>query len=130
MNSKRSIYIVTLLTLVLAFAPPTAQSSGQECDVQVKEPRAGQDVALHGIIQGTAKLPLGGHVWAFVRPVFTFRTLEKWWPQGEAAITPTTGEWELSATFGSPQQNIGEQFDVTAAAFGPQQHAELVAYLV
>lgn len=134
MNLKNSIYMVILLSFVCAaavatpMAPPSAQRGAGECTVQITEPRPGQAVALNAIVEGTATLPFDHHLWLFARPVFTFRTLGKWWPQGEG-IVDAAGAWKLPATFGSPQKNIGEDFDVTAAVFAPQRHAQLVDYL-
>jgi len=125
MIRKTPVCIATLLILVLALAPCGADM----CQIRIGDPRNGQTVGLTFNVKGNMKLPADHHLWVFARPVNNFRTLQLWWPQGEATVDSATGDWELPATFGSPQKNIGDKFDLTAAVFAPEQHYQLVAYL-
>jgi len=117
---------IALLAHLLVLSSPLAAQNAETCEVEIKEPRTNQDVTLQGMIKVSAEIPTGDHLWVFVRPVYTYRTQEKWWPQGEPIqIDAAKEEWEHPATFGSPGQNFGHPFDVIAAIFGPQEHAQL-----
>jgi hypothetical protein len=129
MNRKGLSCLLSALALLLGAATAAAQAGAANCKVELTEPETGQVIPGEMIITGTAVLPPGHHLWAFVRPVLNFRTLGKWWPQGEGGVEDSNGRWELPATFGSPQKNIGHKFDVTAAVFDPAQHFKLKAYL-
>jgi hypothetical protein len=92
--------------------------------VKIKSPahksRAGQKVSVKGI----AYMPGGLHLWVIARHK-DFKPL--WWPQREAEVDPTTGEWDSLAFLGGPQ-DIGSEFDIGAIVVNEESHAKLRDY--
>jgi len=127
MKRKGLIFACSLLALLPVAALVVAQKTAASCAVRVTEPRTGQDVGGTITVEGNATLPAGHHLWVFVRRD-SYRIRAVWWPQDEGLIDPGTGRWKIPATFGG-SQDIGWDFDITAAVFDSQQNLQLQKYL-
>src|SRR5688500_5040158 len=126
MIRKSSIVIVAISALWLAASSLSAESGSTKCEVRITEPKEGQEVAGNITVRGTATIPPGCHLWTFARRVSPYRTANVWWPQGEGTVDPATGKWEMPATIGIPQ-DVGYEFDLTAAVFNEAQHIRLLS---
>ena len=92
---------------------------------EVTQPeRQGAEVGKTVILEGTASLPAGYHLWIFARRA-DFEPM--WWPQGPGIVDPKTGKWRGQATLGKPQ-DVGWTFDISVAVFGEEEHMKLLAY--
>ena len=121
-----SIAIVTLIALGLAAPLLSVESGSPKCEVRITEPKDGQEVGGSITVRGTATISPGLRLWIFARRVSPYRTVNKWWPQGEATVDPATGKWEMpGATIGN-EKDVNFEFDVTAAAFNQAQHNTLL----
>lgn len=122
----RKLNALSLLPLLWLSSPNLLPGQDQEpgCSITIAAPRPGQEVAAQLEATGTAKVPLGQHLWLFARRA-SYRSLELWWPQGEASLE--AGHWEVLVSIGEAR-DIGEDFDVTAAVFAQEQHMKLREY--
>lgn len=103
-----------------------AESGTAKCEVRITEPKEGQEVGGNITVRGTATISPSFHLWTFARRVSPYRTLNVWWPQGEGTVDPATGKWEMPAALGIPE-DVGFEFDVTAAVFSDAQHVRLLS---
>jgi len=110
-----------MASATMAWAPASVATSAAGCTVAITEPRPGQEVAGRTDAAGKATLPPNYHLWLFARRV-SYRPLELWWPQGEAVVEQ--GTWKMPVSIGAPEE-IGGEFDVTAAVFDQEQHLKL-----
>jgi len=124
MIRKSSIFFLSLLFLALAASPAPAQNAAVDCAVVIEEPHSGQVMPNRIAVAGTATLPPGHHLWVFDRR-FDFEP--DWWIQGEATVDPQTHQWRRFATLGG-DNDIGWDFDLTAAVVGPAEHQVLAAH--
>lgn len=125
MIRKSSIPIVALSALWLAASSLSAESGSTRCEVRITEPKDGREVGGNITIRGTATISPDLHLWTFARRVSPYRTANVWWPQGEGTVDPATGKWEMPAAIGVPD-DVGYEFDVTAAVFHEAQHIKLL----
>lgn len=125
MIRRSSIPINALSALWLAASSLYAEGGSAKCEVRITEPQDGREVGGNITIRGTATIPPGLHLWTFARRVSPYRTLNVWWPQGEGTVDPATGKWEMPAALGIPE-DVGFEFDVTAAVFSNAQHIRLI----
>lgn len=108
--------------------PVPPQSDVLDCAVRVLEPRPGQEVESRIVVTGSASIPAGHHhLWVFARRV-DFRLAALWWPQGEGTFDASNGRWSVVTTLGG-FQDVGWEFELTAAVFTQQQQQELLGYL-
>lgn len=120
-----SFFVLFLFGLFQAF-PLLAAQDAAKCSAILTDPRPGEDVGGHIIARGTAILPARHHLWVFARRV-SYRSLKFWFQQGEGEVQPN-GEWKVSVAIGN-KDDIGWDFDVTAAVFDEQQHLNLLQSL-
>jgi hypothetical protein len=99
-------------------------NSGARSTVAISEPATGGTVGLQTTVRGAASALGSDHVWLLVR-MTDFAPL--WWPQREAAVDPTTGQFKGKVVFGGPQ-DVGSEFDVAAITVDALGHAVLMEY--
>ncbi|HYO14106.1 MAG TPA: hypothetical protein VE685_12995 [Thermoanaerobaculia bacterium] len=126
MHHKSSLFVVSLLVLLTISAPVNAQGSDAKCEIHVTKPLSGQEVGRETIVEGTATLPPGHHLWVFARRD-SYRSDEVWWLQSEGIVNPTTGQWKVIAAIGN-QNDIGFEFDIAVGVFAPKEHPVLKAH--
>jgi hypothetical protein len=90
----------------------TANSS-----VQILKPESGVPVAETGIVEGSAVLPAGSHLWVLVRR----KDFDGWWPQGAGAVAVNETRWTVSVAYGGPQ-DAGYEFEIAALVVGQPTH--------
>ena len=121
---RRSIKINIVASFVLLFLCATTILA-QENKVQILDPaREGIEVRKTYIIKGNAAISSGTHLWVLARRD-DFEGV--WWPQGEGRVDPMSGEWKVSATFGT-QDDIGWNFDIAVIVVSEQNHIILRDY--
>ena len=86
----------------------------------------GTEVRRSLVVEGTASIPSGTHLWVLVRRE-DFEGL--WWPQGEGIIDPISKKWKVPVQFGIPD-DIGWHFDLVAIVVDNSQHAILRNYRI
>jgi len=118
----------TIFTVAASIAYLIASTIGvlaQETKIQILAPgRDGTEVRKSFIVKGSASIPSGTHLWVLTRRE-DFEGL--WWPQGEGKVDPTSGEWKVSATFGT-QDDVGWNFEITVILVDDQSHIILRNY--
>ena len=93
--------------------------------VEVTRPeRDGVDVGRNYLVQGTARLPAGHHLWAFARRT---NFAPEWWPQHEGKIDPKTGEWKILVRLGE-EYDVGWRFDVAVVVVTDEAHFDIENY--
>jgi len=103
---------------------PTAQDSKPpSCAIAITYPKPGTSVGSAGLFKGTAQIPSSSHLWVFVHK----RALNVWWPQGGGTgETPiNNGQWVEIEVFYGNDGDIGEDFEVAAAAVGDDADKQL-----
>ena len=114
--------LATLVAIISASQELTAQSR----ELRVLQPmRDDVEVGQTMEVQGRAAVPPGEFVWVLVHRIIGFRQV--WWPQGEGEIDPANSVWEVSVTFGGPQ-DVGYDFEIAAIVVNQSQHNRLQEY--
>jgi len=123
---------VLLLALSLSIVPIGAFADAafaQQPLTTFEVTRPGANGAEAGrtlVVEGTARLPTGCHLWVFARRT-DFEPM--WWPQHRVVVDPETGKWSVEITLGEPR-DVGRFFDVAVGVFGEEAHLKLSAYYV
>ena len=108
MARQLTLFFTAVLT-VIVFIMFEAQAA--DIAVKIKDPsRDGTEVRKIYIVNGTASIPSGAHLWVLARRE-DFEGL--WWPQGEGKINPINNKWKVSVIFGT-EEDIGWAFDIAA----------------
>jgi hypothetical protein len=115
-------FIPPLLVFTLARPPaaaaaaPNAPGKGSTaCQIVVKNPAAGARVGRKVMVEGTAILPPGTSLWAFVG----VDGLAGFWPQGGGPARLIDGRFRILSYIGRPE-DIGTQFVVHLAIVDEQ----------
>jgi len=103
-----------------------APASTEEMSVTITYPTNKSKVGREVLVRGKALIPGGQYLWILARRT-DFKPL--WWPQREAEVDPTTGEWKAIAILGGPQ-DIGWEFDVGVIVVNSEGHAKLQDYWI
>ena len=88
-----------------------------KCPVKIIGPDDGALVTEFGAVAGSAVLPTDSYLWVLVRR----KGFDGWWPQGEGAVPVHQGQWQVSVTFGGPQDS-GFDFEIAALVVGQSTH--------
>lgn len=127
---KRNVVKVRFVILLLSFFFATqflylaAQQKAAECEVQIVSPQAGNRVSAEGMVEGTANMPAGKHLWIFAHR----KGLALWWPEGGGPALVQNGRWQVLVTFGLPR-DAGSDFEITAAVVDDARNAELLNWV-
>ena len=126
MNRKARSLILSSTALVLAtlsYHGVVHAEEPSELVFTVTTPlRDGAPVGKEMLVEGTAQLPVGHHLWVFARRD-DFEPL--WWPQGEGKVV--NDKWRVLVHFGGAQ-DINYPFDLAVAAFTEDAHLKLETY--
>jgi hypothetical protein len=106
-----------LKRLVPASMRRSVSRSKSGCPVDILSPRSGAIVAEAGIVEGSAVLPDGSHLWILARR----KDFEGWWPQGAGAAALDQGRWSVPVRYGEPH-DAGYDFEIAAIVVGPSTH--------
>jgi hypothetical protein len=119
-------FIVFTVAASIAYLVASAIGAlSQENRIQILDPaRDGTEVRRTLVVKGSASIPSGTHLWILTRRE-DFEGI--WWPQGEGKVDPATGDWKVSATFGT-QDDVGWNFDIAAVLVTDQSHIILRDY--
>ena len=85
--------------------------------VDIVAPQNGAIVADAGMVEGTATMPADSYLWVLARR----KDFDGWWPQGAGAVPVDGNRWNVSVTFGGPQ-DAGWDFEIAALAVRPPTH--------
>lgn len=120
--SKGFQFLVLLLTVLLELGRHAeAAQVASNIRLTVDKPeRNGITVGREMVVEGTASLPAGHHIWAFARREGFEPT---WWTQGEAKLMDD-GRWEVAVHFGEPRDKDCK-FELAVAVFEKEAHTEL-----
>lgn len=108
--SRLASTISAFPALLMLFAGPLFA----ENEVALVAPSAGEEVGGFAIIEGTARVNDDSFVWVMAHRK---DLQDQWWPQDEPKVTGD--QWKAIANIGGPQ-DIGHEFEIAVATFGPE----------
>lgn len=104
----------------LAITLVTSSAFAGEC-ATIVEPRDGSKVQDTALVEGTAELPPGHHLWILLGIAGT----KDWWPQGGGEAELLGSSWEVFVRFGREGQDWNTKFRIAAVVVSPSVHTQL-----
>lgn len=111
---------VTVVLVSVNLSIGTSLSPAQECSIEIRSPRQGDQIGRQGMVRGKAAIPEDAYLWVLVHII----GLRGWWPQGGGSAELIDDEWEVLAFYGQAR-DVGNDFDIAVAVVDTDTNSRL-----